>query len=332
MAVLLGLLDVEADVARWREVLEMVADRIDALVRVGQFSFAAALAGAVASAAARDEPGGRQLYAGTALEGLATEELVRRAIDHLSEFGTTEEEAVGRLLHALGPCVIAPIVHRWSAEKDGDVRKALQDIVLGFGARGRESVQELMNADDWEVRRTAVVLLREFGGNRGFSALAPLLNDGDARVRREAFCTLALEGNEEAFAAIERALAGTNTLTQTTLREELPTLRDARARPFLCYLVGRPDHFRAPREEALAVIDILGDSGDLDAVGPLRMLLGRSVWWPPGRSRALHRRAAEALRRIGKPEAIETLQQLARSGARSARAASRAALASSSAR
>ena len=76
----------------------------------------------------------------------------------------------------MGTAVIAPLAEALSSEQDARSRRRLRDILIGFGAQGRESVQQLMSAPNWEVRRTAAYLLREFGGTEGLKELVPLLD------------------------------------------------------------------------------------------------------------------------------------------------------------
>ena len=68
--------------------------------------------------------------------------------------------------------MIPPLAEALSAEQDARSRRRLRDILVGFGAQGRESVQQLMSAPNWEVRRTAAFLLREFGGSEGLQGAA----------------------------------------------------------------------------------------------------------------------------------------------------------------
>ena len=57
-----------------------------------------------------------------------------------------------------------------------------------------------MNAPNWEVRRTAAFLLREFGGTEGLKELIPLLTDPEPLVQREAIQGLIMNGSDEASA------------------------------------------------------------------------------------------------------------------------------------
>src|SRR4029079_622327 len=82
-----------------------------------------------------------------------------------------EYERFSRLSRAIGPAVVAPLAETLSIEQDARSRRRLRDILVQFGAAGREAVQQLMNAANWEVRRTAAFLLREFGGAEGLKEL-----------------------------------------------------------------------------------------------------------------------------------------------------------------
>ena len=85
-------------------------------------------------------------------------------------------------------------------------RKHLRDLLVGFGPKGAEAVRPLLNAQSWEVRRTAGFLLREFGGAEGLKELVPLLADAEPLVQREAVQGLMLNGTKEAAVILlERA-------------------------------------------------------------------------------------------------------------------------------
>jgi hypothetical protein len=69
-----------------------------------------------------------------------------------------------QLCRSIGTPVIAPLAEALSAEQDARSRRRLRDVLVGFGAQGRDVVQQLMNAPNWEVRRTAAFLLRRTEG------------------------------------------------------------------------------------------------------------------------------------------------------------------------
>jgi hypothetical protein len=324
LQLLLDLLAVEPDPYRWREVLETVLGHIDVLVRAGQFGAAADLVEAVAREADQKAVAAHRQPARDGLDRLVGEQVLKHALTQVRSH-ETEFRAVKRFFHAVGPASVGPLVDHWSAETDPRVRRRLQDIVVGLGARGRSAIQQLIGAADWEVRRAAVQMLRELGGGESLAALVPLLVDADPRVRAETLRTMAFVGDERAFHAVRQAIT-TDARASATLAQELGIIGDERAGPLLCHLVGSLDHRTAPRDLYLSIIGLLGGIGGADAVAALGRVLAVRVWWPPGRSRGFHQAAAAALAQIGGTQAVEALQAAARSRSGSARAAARRAL------
>jgi len=212
-----------------------------------------------------------------------------------------------------------------SAEQDARSRRRLRDILVGFGAAGREAAQQLMNASNWEVRRTAAYLLREFGGTEGLRELQPLLTDTEPLVQREAVQALVLNGSEAAAQILLNALNATSGRPRETLLNELTSMRDERAGPMFAHLVRHLDRRRFPILY-LSVIDALGSMKGAEAIDALKAALQHGDWWAPLRTRRARAAAARALRTNGTPEALDALRDASARGARGVRAAARAEL------
>ncbi|MCA1650026.1 MAG: HEAT repeat domain-containing protein [Acidobacteria bacterium] len=193
---LLDLLHIEEDPVRWRDVSETAATHADDRIRVRAFGEGFQLAEAILREGSRLP--GRAQYARAAVERFSGGSMMKQVAAHLR---VADDDAVAQftqLCHAIGTPTIAPLAEALSAETDARARRRLRDILIGFGASGRESVQKLMNAPNWEVRRTAAYLLREFGGAEGLRELIPLLTDSEPLVRREAVQGLMLNGSPQA--------------------------------------------------------------------------------------------------------------------------------------
>jgi len=320
---LVDLLTIEEDPLRWRDVAQTVATHADDLVRVGHFEQAWLLAEAVADrSAARPD---RQPHATPALEQFARGSMLKHAAVQLR--GTSDEgyERFKRICHAAGTAIVAPLAEALSSEQDARARRRLRDILLGFGAQGRESVQKLMNAPNWEVRRTAAFLLREFGGTEGLKELIPLLTDTEPLVQREAVQGLIMNGSEAASAILLRALTTASGRTRETLANELLSTKDERAAPLYGYLVKHMKRAAFPKVYAAAV-EALATSKTPEAVQALKVAIHQGELWAPIRTRRLRALAATSLRAIGTPEAIDALREISDRGPRGARAAAKAQL------
>ena len=317
------LLRIEEDAERWREVAETAITHADDLVRVGYFDQAVRLADRVASEG--DRLPARTASAKAVLERLGRGPMVRHAGKQLRTADEEAYERVKRLSHAIGPAVIPPLAEALSAEQDARARRRLRDILVEFGAAGRESVQQLMNAANWEVRRTAAFLLREFGGAEGLKELVPLLTDNEPLVQREAIQALVLNGSDAASQILLQVLTGTTGRPRQTLIAELGTMRDERAAPLFCYLVRHLDR-KAFAGVYIGAIEALGAFGGPDAVEALKHALQQGHWTAPMRTRRARAAAAHALRKIGTAPALAALHEASTRGPRGMRAAARAEL------
>lgn len=320
---LADLLYIEEDGARWRDVAETVIAHIDDLVRVGYVDQALTLADAVATQGQRIPA--REAAARAVLDRLGRGGMIRHAARQLRTADDPTYERFKRLAHGIGPAVIAPLAEALSAEQDARARRRLRDILVEFGAAGRESVQQLMNAANWEVRRTAAFLLREFGGAEGLRELQPLLIDTEPLVQHEAIQALVLNGTDAAAQILLQALTSATGRPRETLIAELAALRDERAAPLFCYLLRHLNRRAFPAVYAGA-IEALGSFGGPDAVEALKDALQHSDWLAPLRTRRTRAAAAQALRQIGTEPAIAALRDASMRGHRGVRAAARAEL------
>jgi hypothetical protein len=322
LQLLLDLLEVEKDPARWRDVAETVVGHVDDLARVGQLRPAWRLAEHVATAATSDA--WRAAHAIPVLDRLARGMLLRQAGKDLRSASDEEMERFKRLAHLVGPGVIAPLAETLAGEQDPKTRRRIREVLVGFGARGREAVQELLDAPGWEVRRTAAYLLTEFGDAGNLAALEPLLADREPRVQREALRAVMLSGNEHAYELVLRGLSR-NDATRKALATEMTTLKDERVAPLFSYLLPRIDR-QALRPLFMTVIEALGSFGGTEAIEALKYALYQGDTFAPLRTRAHRSAAADALRRIGTAPALEVLREAAASGPFGVRSAARAEL------
>jgi HEAT repeat protein len=320
---LVDLLAVETEPARWHDVADTIVDHLDDLARVGQLEPAWALAERIVEDSTWDGSP-RRPVAGPVLDRLGRSAFLQQASRGLRTATDEEYARFKRLLLAVGPSVIAPLAETLATEQDPRARRRIREVLVGFGPRGRDAVQELLVATSWEVRRTAAYLLSEFGDTDNLDALEPLLTDREPRVLREALRAVLLSGNQHAFDLVLRVLAR-DRQTRAMLAAELAVQTDERAAPLFSYLLPRIDR-QTLRPIFLTAIELLGTSGGNEAVEALKHALLQGDFWSPLRTRQHRRAAADALRRVGTAEAVEALHEISAGGPRGARAAARAAL------
>ncbi len=310
---LCDLLVVEPDGERWQELLEIVVRHVDDLVLIADFASARRLIDALAAQAREGDPG-RRRSAAASLDKLVRGDLMRQVATQLNNVGEDEVAAVKNLCLAIGPTLIPHLANTLAAEQRARARQRLTDLLLAFGEHGRQCVDQLRRSHNPSVRRTAVQLLRTFGGDDALSDLAELLNDSEAHVQREAVRALIAIAVDEAYALLEQALASEDSKARASVMQELSTTRDERATPLFCYMLRRLECRGATREIYLKAVSRLGTLGGPAAVEALTEVLHKGLWWAPQRAREWRTEAAAALVQIATPEAMAALEDAASRG------------------
>jgi hypothetical protein len=321
------LMQLEPSLVGWRELATLAMQRVNVLLVVGDFPAAARLAEAFRAQADDHAQPAVKTAASEALQELLTPATMRHVASHLDTSDRTLVSAAQRFCLALGTVAVGSLAEVLSREERSRPRQHLIDILIGFGASGRQAVERLRQSPNAAVRRTAVLLLREFGGQEALPELASLLDDTEPHVQREATRAIALLGTESAYDTLVRTLQRGSERARTSILGVLWTLPDEDAEQVLSFVVLHAPYGGAlwPIHERL--VERLGSLGGRTAVQALSTVLQRRSFRSPFRMAALHRLAIDALARIGTREAIETIESVAEYGPRRARAAARARLA-----
>lgn len=324
LQLLFDLLQVEDDPFAWTEVARTVIGQIERRILAGDFETAQKLTFAIVRDAGGDGRASLQPAADAVMEALIGGAFVRNLVVYLRKAGETADiEPVSRLFHTVGTRIVPRLTDALVSEDNTRAIRRLRELLFGFGAAGRESVERLKLSPNPAVRRTAIDLLRMFGGEEALVELTTMLEDADPQVQREAVRAIIHTGSPEAFAVLQRAL--TSGGASSSILQELLGMRDDRVVPLLCSVLTR-DVPRGPAIETHAqIIEALGGLGDhADSAQALRTVLHRGQWWAPFRTAALRKLAAAALRRIGTPATLAILAEAAKTGSRSVRAVARA--------
>ena len=326
LRMLLDLLAIETDPERWRGVIDPVVFHIEDLLLVGDFEAALQLIEVLVHEAGPNGTLERRGAAAEAIERVVHGQMMRnQAID----FRTIDDQAfelVKKICYAIGPLIIPPLAEALSVEENTRARQRLRALLLGFGAAGKQSVERLKNSANAAVRRTALYLLREFGGKEALPDLTTLLDDAEPDIQREALRAILAIGTDEAYEVLQKAMASSTERTRNSLMLALVAMRDERAAPLFGYIVKNVDHRGVLRDVYLRSVEALGTSRDEISVDLLKDALYHGEWWAPFRTAKLRRTVATALKRIGSPRALSALQQAAEEGPRGVRAAARAQL------
>jgi hypothetical protein len=322
LQLLLDLLTIEADPEKWKNVTVPAVSHIEDLLLVGDFDGAMQLTTILANEAAAD--GDRKPAGAAALARLSEGMMMTHVVTHLRSVDDTAVEQLQKLCYMVGPAIVKGLAEALAIEKRAVARQRFTQILLGFGAAGKNAVEQLRGSANPAVRRTAIHLLREFGGSEALPDLTTLLDDTEPHVQREAVRAILSIGTEEAYHELQRALATGTNQAREALTTALVAMRSERAIPLFEFIVRKIDRKGPLRSVYLQAVESLGALKADQAVGLLREALYSGEWWAPFRTAELRKTAAKALQQIGTPEAQRVLQNGAHSGPRGVRAAIRA--------
>jgi HEAT repeat protein len=321
LRLLLDLLRLEQDNEKWGALMAPVAHNLEDLLLVGDFDSAIELTAAITGAAADGSSKERRQHAMIAIDILVAGPMMRHIVTHLLSLDDASFERVKAMCVSLGEVLVRPLAEALSVEERGRTRERLTAILLAFGAAGRRTIERLKASPNAAVRRTAILLMRQFGGADALPDLTDLLNDSDSMIQRESVRAILHIGTDKAYRVLEEALATGTTKSRDSIMLAISMLRDERATPLLAYILRHIDHRRLT-SIYLRAIESLGATRDPEGIAPLVEALGKGEWWAPRRTAALRAATAGALARIGTPEAFSALEHAA-AGSRRVRAAAR---------
>ena len=323
LVLLLDLLRLENDPDQWGPIARLVVGEIERITLLGGLADAHRLVEAVVREAG---PAGRpdlRPEADEIIGLLVGGTFVRNVVLLLRKLGDRDVEPFNRICHAIGPRVIPPLGEALAVEENNRAIRRLREVLLSFGAAGRQSVEKLRTSPNPAVRRMAIDLLRVFGGREALPELASMLDDADPQVQREALRAIVQIGTDDAYAVLERAIVASSA-SRDTILQQLIGLRDDKAIPLLCYVLNHTTPRGRLVEVHAHIIEALGGlSAHPVSTRTLRTVLYRGEWWAPFKTAALRHAAAGALRRIAAPETLAVIEEAVRQGSRGVRNAAR---------
>jgi hypothetical protein len=334
LTLMIDLLRIEQEEERWRELMKPLVGLIEDLLLVGDFDAAAELIAILVAEAAGTASGStaRRQIALTAIDVLIAGSMMRHVITHLATVDEAQFERVKIMCVSLGEVLVRPLAEALSVDERPRTRERLTSILLAFGSVGRRTIERLKNSQNPAVRRTAIHLMRQFGGSEALPDLTELLDDNEPQVQREAVRAILNVATDAAYRILEQALTTGTPQSREAIMQSISLVRDERATPLFAYILGHVDHRGLLAPIYLRAIESLGALRDPNGILPLREALYKGEWWAPRRTGALRAAAAAALGRIGTPESLAVLDEAVSQGSRGVRSAARAQLAHTRAR
>jgi len=323
LSLLLDLLRIEENDARWGDLMAPVVHTLEDLLLVGDFDAALSLIDVITSSASGADTNERRQHAMIAVDMIVAGPMMQHIVIHLASVDDSQFDRVKSMCLSFGEVLVRPLAEALAAEQRARTRERLTAILLAFGAVARRTIERLKSSANAAVRRTAIQLMRQFGGSDALPELTELLDDTEPQVQREAVRAILNIGTDKAFQVLQEALATGSVESRDAIMQCISSIRDERATPLVAYILRNVDHKRLT-SVYLRAIEQLGALKDPEAVQPLAEAFRRpGDWWAPRRTSALRTAAAAALARVGTDDAFAVLQDAETNGPRGLRNAAR---------
>ena len=323
LTLLVDLLRIESDEERWGELMVPVVRLLEDLLLVGDFDAAQQLTAVLVREATDGQSADRRQHAMAAIDMLVSGPMMHHVTTHLATIDEAQFAVVKGMCVSLGEALVRPLAETLSTEDRPHTRERLTAILLAFGSVGRRTIERLKSSPNPAVRRTAVHLMRAFGGSDALPDLTELLDDNEPQVQREALRAILTIGTDHAYRILEQALVTGTPRAREAIMQSISVVRDERATPLFTYILRHADHRGALAQIYVRAIESLGALRDPAGIEPLKEVLYNGDWWAPRRTAALRSAAAAALARIGTPEAVSVLEEAAACHYRGVRRAAR---------
>jgi len=333
LTLLVDLLHIEPDDDRWGELMLPVVRLLEDLLLVGDFEAAVQLVSVPSAQVSSAASTARRQHATTAIDMLIAGPMMRHITTHLATIDEQQFERVKTMCVSLGEVLVKPLAETLAVEERPRTRERLTSILLAFGAVARRTVERLKGSPNAAVRRTAINLLRQFGGSEALPDLTELLDDTEPQVQREAVRAIINIGSDAAYRILEQALTSGTSRSRDAIMQSLSVMRDERATPLFAYILKHIDHRGPTAPVYLRAIESLGAQRDPEGIEALKdVLYNKGEWWAPRRTAQLRSAAATALARIGTPDAFAVLDEATSARSRGVRHAARTQIAGARAR
>jgi hypothetical protein len=332
LTLILDLLRIEPEDDRWGDLMTPVVGLLEDLLLVGDFDSALEVFDVLVHEVAGDGSTARRQHAITAIDLLIVGSMMRHISTHLATIEEAQFERVKAMCVSLGEVLVRPLAEALSVEARPRTRERLTSILLAFGSVGRRTIERLKTSENPAVRRTAIFLMRQFGGSDALPDLRELLDDNEPQVQREAVRAILTIGTDGAYQILEQALTTGTTRSREAIMQSISLVRDERAAPLFAYILGHVDRRGTLAPVYVRAIESLGALRDPAGIEPLKEALYKGEWWAPRRTSMIRSAVAAALTRIGTPEALSVLEDAAANASRGVRSAARTQLALARAR
>lgn len=298
---LVSLVALDPGDTHFASTMSMLEDSLDVLISRGEIDIAADAADALTTTA--ENPAlsrQQQTRLRKAVRRFAKADDIRAVAHalHIYSADSVENRAARRLLAALGPVAIEPLLEQLADEPDMSARKMLVDLLSETASGHISELGAHVTDPRWYVVRNVVSVLGSTKSSAALPYLERTVRYPEPRVRREVIRALSQIKDRMADDLLVAALSDEDAQNVQLAARYLGSAKVRTAIPFLEQVArgeGRGNRTNGPRVEA---IEALGRLGATESLQTLESIAGRRAIIGASRVRELRVAAESAIARI----------------------------------
>jgi hypothetical protein len=276
-------------------------------LEVGDFSFLAAIHGRMQEM--KGVPA-----AGDVLALFEGADFVRAVIDGSALWGKGKYPEIRRLIRAVGPAFVEPLLDRLAEEPNISLRRFLIEALIDLGEAVRGPAIARLTDERWYLVRNLVLILRSLGDPEVLRPLHCLLTHPHVRVRQELLKTFLYFGSTEADRLLLEDLCQQDRERQLMALQLAEKSRSRKVFEKILELLRRKGLSGSDLELKIVAIRTLGHVGNPEALPEIEKLLWTRNLLFPRNGERLRMEAARSLGCYPAESTREVIRRLVQSG------------------
>ena len=265
-------------------------------------------------AAATRQPGIAPEACRSAANSVGTSWALAEAAATLGEQTAEEFAAFERLIVLIGAATVPALLTAYQREDGGVATERTTGLLIKLGPPAIPAIANALDDKRWFVQRELAKALGKIGTAAASPPLQTLLRRSDVRVLQTAVASLAGIDDPSATRALHTVLKATSGEARAAVISALVGLKDPRVVPMLTRLLQDTDPFGADNPLVHDTLNALATMRDERAIAPITAIARQRRWLSWGTTTKLREASLRALKRIGSPQALGALTQLAATG------------------
>ncbi|MDH3974771.1 MAG: HEAT repeat domain-containing protein [Deltaproteobacteria bacterium] len=244
-----------------------------------------------------------------AKKSMLSEEMISGLEKIVDQTDRVKPVQLKKLILMFGKEAIKPMCNLLGVASRKDMRKVLIESLVEIGRDQPEEFFSFLKDERWYLVRNAVLILRLIGDPTALNHIRNLISHKDPRIRKEVLFYLQTISGEAAYENMLRFLLDKMSSLRVRALRTLVKAKYTKGTKQILKIIEAESFEGKELPEKKVFFEALGSLGSEEIIPFLREILMKKFWFNKSKEREDVICAASALRQLGSPKAIETLNE-----------------------